>query len=336
MSQPSIQQLKEQMCEIGRRIWLKGFCAGNEGNHSVRIGPDRFLCTPTGMSKGFLTPDDICVVDSQGKQVERNPNGRKRTSEIRVHLAIYQKRPDVNAVIHSHPPHATAFAVAGIPLPEGIHPEAEVFLGKVKTAPYALPSTQALPESILPLIGPETNTVLMGNHGSVSFSHDLIDAYYKLEILDSYCRLLLLVKGLGRVNILGTREMVDLLKVKQKFGLPDERLACAAEGCIGQDNDAFITGFDVRPVTAVCSCEGSTVTVTTGAPARAAGSCSCGCGGRCGARGGACGGAGSGACGACSGSCSGATQAGGKAALSDSAFEQIVQAVTDQILASVR
>src|SRR5215204_3684253 len=106
-------KLKEQMCDIGRRIWQKGFCAGNEGNHSYRLSADRVLCTPTGISKGNLKPDDLCVVDMEGKQVSGK---RKRTSEILMHLAIYKARPDVKCVIHSHPPHATAFAVAGVEL----------------------------------------------------------------------------------------------------------------------------------------------------------------------------------------------------------------------------
>lgn len=307
MNHQEVRRLKEQMCEIGRRIWLKGFCAGNEGNHSVRLSDGRYLCTPTGISKGFLEPDDICVVDAKGNQVEANPNGRKRTSEILVHLAIYAKRPDINAVIHSHPPHATAFAIAGIPLPEGIHPEAEVFLGKVQTAPYALPSTDALPNSILPLIKADTNTVLMGNHGSVSFSHDLTDAYYRLEILDAYCRILLLTKQLGHVNVLDKQQMHDLLKVKQKFGLEDERLACAADGCVGQENDAFITTFDVRPATATCSCNGGHVeTHRTPAGAQAP-------------------------TGGAAAAASGGTSGGG-----GDAFEQMVQAITDQIMAAAR
>src|SRR5689334_7378897 len=100
VARPSEYKLKEQLCDIGRRIWLKGFCAGNEGNHSYRIGPDRFLCTPTGVSKGNLKPDDLCVVDGEGKQISGK---RKRTSEILMHLAIYKARPDVTCVIHSHP-----------------------------------------------------------------------------------------------------------------------------------------------------------------------------------------------------------------------------------------
>jgi len=257
------------MAEIGHRIWQRGFCAGNEGNHSVRISDDRVLCTPTNVSKGFLQSDDMCVVDMDGNMVESNSRGRKRTSEVLVHLAIYKHRKDIKAVIHSHPPHATAFAMAGIPLPEGIHPEAEVFLGRVPTADYATPSTQALPDSIIPLIGPQTNTVLMGNHGTVSFSSSLLDTYYKLEILDAYCRILILTRTLGRVNTLAPQQMHELLEVKKKFGLPDERLSCALEGCVGDVNEPFITTFDVRPTTASCGCDGR-VKVTAEA--------SCGCG----------------------------------------------------------
>ncbi|MBI1374878.1 MAG: class II aldolase/adducin family protein [Phycisphaera sp.] len=258
----NVYSIKKEMCEIGKRIWQKGFCAGNEGNHSVRISDNRVLTTPTGISKGFLTPDMICTVDMEGKQIDTS-NKYKRTSEVLVHLAIYKKRPDVKAVIHSHPPHATTFAIAQIPLPEGIHPEAEVFLGRVPTAPYATPSKQDLPDSITPLIGPQTNSVLMGNHGSVSFSTSLIDTYYKLEILDAYCRILLLTKQLGHANILNAQQMTELLEVKKKFGLPDERLACSAQGCVGEVNDPFLASFnDVRPSTA-CECGGGNVTHST-------------------------------------------------------------------------
>ena len=139
-----------------------------------------------------------------------------------------------------------------------------MFLGKVRTAPYALPSTQALPDSITPLIGPETNTVLMGNHGSVSFSHSLIDTYYKLEILDAYCRILLLCKQIGKANVFTTDQMTDLLKVKKKFGLPDERLACAPDGCIGADNEPFLATFE-KTASASCDCHGGEVEHATDA-----------------------------------------------------------------------
>lgn len=251
----STWHVKKEMCEIGHRIWLKGFCAGNEGNHSVRIGPDRVLVTPTGLSKGFLSPDEICVVDMDGKQIEANPRGRKRTSEVLVHLAIYKKREDIKAVIHSHPPHATAFACAEVQIPEGVHPEAEVFLGRVPFAKYALPSTQALPDSITPLIKAETNTVVMGQHGTVSFDTSLLGAYYKLEILDAYCRLLLLTAQLGGPKVFSPREMKELLEVKAKFGIKDPRLSCAAEGCVGEVNDDFFKVIEDGKEPHACSCE---------------------------------------------------------------------------------
>ncbi|MCL2647144.1 MAG: class II aldolase/adducin family protein [Phycisphaerales bacterium] len=247
MNADQVLRVKQEMCEVGKRIWMKGFCAGNEGNHSVRIsggGEDRILCTPTGVSKGFLTPEMICTVDMEGRQLADCPAlaaGWKRTSEVLLHLQIYAKRADVKAVIHSHPPHATAFACAGVAVPEGIHPEAEVFLGKVKTAAYMTPSYKELGEGVCELIGPETNTVLMGSHGSVNFSKSLMDTYYKLEILDSYCRLLLLIKQVGRVNVLNPQEMKDLLVVKETFGITEPRLKNLS--AVGADNAAYVAGF---------------------------------------------------------------------------------------------
>src|SRR3982751_5940238 len=213
-------KLKEQMCEIGRRIWLKGFCAGNEGNHSIRIGPDRVLCTPTGITKGFLKPEDICTTDMEGKQVAGK---RKRTSELLMHLAIYKNRPDVKAVVHSHPPHATAFAIAGVELPTCIHPEAEVFLGQVRTAKYVTPGDTRLGESLLPYVK-DSNTILLQNHGSVTFAATLEEAYYKLEIVDAYSRILLLAKQIGSIRPLDFGGMKELLELKQKFGLDEPRL----------------------------------------------------------------------------------------------------------------
>src|SRR3954466_9546187 len=213
-------KLKEQMCDIGRRIWLKGFCAGNEGNHSYRVGENRILCTPTGISKGNLKPDDLCVVDMEGKQLAGK---RKRTSEILMHLQIYKARPDVKAVIHSHPPHATAFAVAGVELPTCIHPEAEVFLGAVRTAKYVTPGDKRLGESILPYVK-DSNTILLQSHGVVCFHPDLEQAYYQLEIVDAYARILILAKQLGSVRPLDGGEMKELLELKARFGLKDTRV----------------------------------------------------------------------------------------------------------------
>src|SRR6266550_8561430 len=218
-------KIKEQMCDIGRRIWVKGFCAGNEGNHSYRIGENRILCTPTGISKGNLKPDDLCTVDLEGKQVGRS---RKRTSEILLHLAIYKARADVKAVIHSHPPHATAFAVAGVDLPTCIHPEAEVFLGAVKTAKYVTPGDMRLGESIQPFVK-DSNTILLQSHGVVCYSTEMEQAYYQLEIVDAYARILILAKQVGSIRPLAADEMQELLKLKEKFGLKDARVDAGLE-----------------------------------------------------------------------------------------------------------
>jgi L-fuculose-phosphate aldolase len=289
-------QIKKEMCEIGERIWQKGFCAGNEGNHSVRVGDNRVLVTPSGISKGLLSPDIICTCDLEGNVLDA-PKGWTPSSERKVHNAIYRHRPDVKAVVHSHPPHATAFAIANIPLPEGIHPEAEVFLGRVPVAEYATPSTEDLPNSILPHVGPETNSVLMGNHGTVSFSDSLRDAYYKLEILDAYCRVLLLCKQLGKAEVLSNDQMASLLEVKQSMGLQDPRAACASDGCVGTQNEPFFAQFDVRPAGACC--EGDGGAVAHQAPR------------------------------------TGQASANGQAApADDEQFEQMVQLITDQIMAS--
>jgi L-fuculose-phosphate aldolase len=213
-------KIREQMCDIGRRIWLKGFCAGNEGNHSYRLGPNRFLCTPTGISKGVLKPDDLCTVDGEGKQIAGR---RKRSSEFLMHAAVYKERPDINAVIHSHPPHATAFAVAGVDLPTCIHPEAEVFLGPVKTAKYVTPGDERLGETLKPFLK-DSNTILLGNHGAVCFDADLEQCYYRLEIVDAYARLLILAKQIGSVQPLSAEHMRELLELKREFGVDDSRI----------------------------------------------------------------------------------------------------------------
>lgn len=235
-------KLKEQMCDIGRRIWMKSFCAGNEGNHSVRLSETRVLCTPTGISKGDLKPEDICTVDMNGDQVAGT---RKRTSEIQLHLAIYKARPDVRAVVHSHPPHATAFAVAGVDLPTCIHPEAEVFLGPVKTARYVTPGDQRLGDSILPYVK-DSNTILLQSHGVVTYGDDLRRAYYQLEIVDAYARILILAKQVGSIRPLQPNEMKELLVLKDRFGMTDtrdtEKLTCAADFVQRVNSDAGVRG----------------------------------------------------------------------------------------------
>lgn len=236
------RKLKELICEIGRRVYNKGFAAANDGNISIRVGENEVLCSPTMICKGFMTPDDICAVDLEGGQIAGK---RKRTSEILLHLAIMKHRPDVKAVVHCHPPHATAFAVAREPIPQCILPEIEVFMGEVPIAPYETPGGHAFANTVVPFLK-GTNTIILTNHGTVSFGANLEEAYWKTEILDAYCRILLLSKQLGRVEYLNERESVELLDLKKKLGFDDPRFH--VENCDLCGNSAFREGYkDAQP-----------------------------------------------------------------------------------------
>ncbi|NBO92044.1 MAG: class II aldolase/adducin family protein [Planctomycetia bacterium] len=212
-------KLKEQICEIGRRLYNRGFAAANDGNITVRLNDKELLCTPTMVSKGFMKPEDICKVDYEGKQLA---GSKRRTSEVLLHLAVYRNRPDVNAVVHCHPPHATAFAVSHEPIPKCVLPEVEVFLGEVPIAKYATPGDQRLPDTIVPYVK-DCNTILLANHGTVSFGPELENAYFNTEIIDAYCRILILSKMLGRVNYFGNQETRELLEFKKRLKLDDVR-----------------------------------------------------------------------------------------------------------------
>src|SRR3989440_5242193 len=216
------RQLKEQICEIGRRVYAKGFAAANDGNISVRLNDKEVLCTPTMMCKGFMKCEDMCKVDYEGKQIAGT---RKRSSEILLHLAIYKQRPDVKAVVHCHPPHATAFAVAGEPIPKCVLPEVEVFLGEVPMARYETPGTQKFAETIVPFVK-DCNTIILANHGTVSFGPTLETAYFNTEIIDAYCRILILARQLGPVKTFSEQHTRELLDLKKRLGYDDPRLSC--------------------------------------------------------------------------------------------------------------
>ena len=233
-------KLRELMCEIGRRVYAKGFAAANDGNISYRLSEDRVLCTPTRVSKGFMKPDDLCIVDMDGKQVSGN---RKRSSEILLHLAILKERPEIRSCVHCHPPHATAFAVAHEPIPKCILPEFEVFLGEVAIAKYETPGTQAFAETVLPYVK-DTETILLANHGTITYGVDLEDAYFKTEIIDAYCRILLLAKQLGTINYYSDdAKAAELIKIKPALGIRDVRLEKGLENCDLCGNSLFREGY---------------------------------------------------------------------------------------------
>ncbi len=232
-------KIRELMCEVGRRVYAKGFAAANDGNISYRLSDDRVLCTPTRVSKGFMKPDDLCIVDMDGKQVSGT---RKRSSEILLHLSVMKARADVRSCVHCHPPHATAFAVAHEPIPKCILPEFEVFLGEVAIAPYETPGTQAFAETVLPYVK-DTDTILLANHGTITYGTDLEDAYFKTEIIDAYCRILLLAKQLGTINYYSDDKAAELIRIKPNLGIPDPRLGLGLENCDLCGNSLFREGY---------------------------------------------------------------------------------------------
>ncbi len=238
-------QIKRDICDIGRRLYVKGFVAANDGNISYRIGPNRFLCTPTGVSKGFLKPADIAVVDATGKQLD----GRlPRTSEILLHLEIFRQMPEINAVVHAHPPHATAFAVAGIPVPENILPEVEIFIGQVPLADYDTPGSPDFAKTILPHLRNKANTILLANHGAVACDKSLEKAHFHLETLDMYCDILLLSKQVGNIRQLSEEKVRELLKIKQSLGIDDPRSEGEADKCTLAGSDEFLRGFSQKSI----------------------------------------------------------------------------------------
>jgi L-fuculose-phosphate aldolase len=230
-------KLKEQMCEIGRRLYNRGFAAANDGNITVRLNDRELLCTPTMVSKGFMKPEDICKVDYEGKQLAGT---RKRTSEVLLHLAVYKERPDVQAVVHCHPPHATAFAVAGEPIPKCVLPEVEVFLGIVPMARYETPGGQKFADTIVPYVK-ECNTIILANHGTVTFGPTLENAYFNSEIIDAYCKILILARQLGKINYFTEKETRELLELKKRIGYDDPRLK--GENCDLCGNSELERGF---------------------------------------------------------------------------------------------
>jgi L-fuculose-phosphate aldolase len=231
----SAHKIKQDICDIGRRIYDKGFAAANDGNITVRISDNEVLCTPTMHSKGFLKPDDISSIDMTGKQIAGR---KKRSSEALLHLEIYRQRQDIKSVVHCHPPHATAFAVAREPIPQCVLPEVEVFLGDVPITKYETPGGQAFADTILPFVQ-KTNVIILANHGTVSFGEDVERAYWWTEILDAYCRILMLARQLGTVSYFNETKERELLELKAKWGFSDPRNTAEYQNCDICANDIF-------------------------------------------------------------------------------------------------
>jgi L-fuculose-phosphate aldolase len=222
---PSENELRRKIVEIGRLAFDKGWVAANDGNISVRLDDERILATPTGVSKGMMSPEDLIVVDYQGNKILGRLQG---TSEIAMHIAIYKGRPDIHAVVHVHPPVATGFASAGIPLNKAVLPEVVIGLGCIPTAAYGLPGTPALTESLIPLI-PHYDAILLANHGAVAYGKDLLQAYFRMETVEHFARINFVAEMLGGAKVLPKLEVDKLFTSRTRYGVASR--ATPAPGC---------------------------------------------------------------------------------------------------------
>lgn len=213
--------IKLEICEVGRRIYQNGFAAANDGNISVKA-EDGFWTTPTGVSKGFMTTDMLVKVDKDGKILEGN---LRPSSELKLHLRVYNERPDVGAVVHAHPPFVTAHAACGIALNKQILPEATIFIGGAPLVPYGTPSTDELPDNLSRFLE-QTDAYLLENHGAVTVGAGLMNAYFKMESLEYYAKISFLTRLMGGAKELTPDQVLALIAVRKAFGVPGRHPLC--------------------------------------------------------------------------------------------------------------
>ncbi len=224
-------QIRLDIVECGRRLYEKSFVASNDGNLSVRLNDHEFLATPTGVSKGFLRPEDLVTIDLHGNLIKGT---RRPSTEIKMHLAIYEIRPDVKSVVHAHPIYATGFATAGIELKDCVLAEIVTTLGSIPLAPYATPSTSELPDSIREIMR-HSDACLLANHGAVTCGEHIYDAYFKMERVEHYAHILYVAKTLGGEKILTTQQVNKLDEIRDVYGTAGH----ANPGCITCEGDCI-------------------------------------------------------------------------------------------------
>jgi L-fuculose-phosphate aldolase len=227
-------QLRSDIVEVGRRLYARGYTASNDGNVSVRLDGARLLMTPRSVCKGFMDPGMMCITDLDGKKLagERDPS-----SEMQMHLEVYRQRPDVNAVVHAHPPVATAFAVAGIPLDRAVLAEVVTTLGSVPIAEYATPSTTALPAAVRKYVRAHDG-MLLANHGALTLGADLFSAYYKMETIEHFANISFVARMLGGERLLSRDEVLRLQGLRGAYGIAAPAPICADPVAGGQADQA--------------------------------------------------------------------------------------------------
>jgi len=225
---PDLWQTKQQILDIGKRLWQREFIASNDGNITVRINDNRLLTTPTGVSKGFMTPDMIIEMNMDGKILSASKIYHP-SSEVKMHMEVYRQRDDIRSVVHAHPPVCTSFAVAGIPLDKCVLPEAVLTLGAVPIAPYGTPSTMEIPDSIKPYLQ-KSDAILLANHGALTLGTDLISAYHRMETLEHSARIVFNAIQLGNVNMIPGPEVKKLMELREKMKIAGRITPCAENG----------------------------------------------------------------------------------------------------------
>jgi L-fuculose-phosphate aldolase len=205
----SDQQHREEIVRFGKMLHDRGYVAATDGNLSVRLGPSTILCTPTCMSKGMMSADDLVIVDMEGQKLS---GARACSSEVGMHLLIYRMRPDVHGIVHAHPPTATGYAAAGICLNEALISEVVLSLGTIPLARYGTPGTPELSDALEPLI-PDHDAIVMANHGVVTYGDTLLRAYMNMETVEHFAKISLVS------HLLGKQEPLDQQQVEKLFAV---------------------------------------------------------------------------------------------------------------------
>ena len=209
------EEIKDQMCDVCHKMWQLGWVAANDGNVSVKLEDGTFLATPTGISKSFITPEKIVHIDKDANIIEANGDYRP-SSEIKMHLRCYKEREDVGAVLHAHPPVATGYAVANVPLDEYSMIETVIAIGSIPVTPYGTPSTYEAPDAIAPYLG-EHDVVLLQNHGALSVGADLLTAYYRMETLELFAKISLNAHLLGGAKEISRPNIDKLISMRANY-----------------------------------------------------------------------------------------------------------------------
>jgi L-fuculose-phosphate aldolase len=234
-------QVKKSIIEVGGYLYQRGFVVSSDGNISVRVSEDRIWATPSGLCKGMLTDEQIVLCDMTGKKVSGSLNP---SSEIGMHLMLYRERPDIRAVVHAHPPTATGFAVAGLPLTPCVLPEVVITLGQIPLAPYGTPGTHEISDPIRQFVK-DHDAFLLQNHGATTVGTDVMNAYFKMETLEHFARIVLVAHQLGGVGALSGAEVQKLMGIRERLGIRGEFPVCdtremlkkgsaACAGCTGR------------------------------------------------------------------------------------------------------